>query len=219
MDYTELRKRSLKVFLGFLGLTALTAIVSVLSGDFGEFEFKVLATSFTISTASICSMSSAAFIETKRRTGIGLCGIFFTSVGALFLIAGLWIEIDSEEYWKFTVTMIVAAISFAHAFLLVLPKLDDGQKWIQPMSSVTIAILSLLIVMAVWGEIDSEGYYRFLAAVAIVLALQTLAIPILMKLKKGNAEQSRRLVLDLVVDDIYKDSDGKQYRLEEIDSK
>ena len=35
MNYTEIRKLSLKVLLGFLGLTALIAIIFVLSGDFG----------------------------------------------------------------------------------------------------------------------------------------------------------------------------------------
>ena len=53
MNYTAIRKLSLKIFLGFLGFTALVAIVSLLSGEFGHLQVKVLATSVAISAASI----------------------------------------------------------------------------------------------------------------------------------------------------------------------
>ncbi|MCF7975428.1 MAG: hypothetical protein K9N55_16545, partial [Phycisphaerae bacterium] len=129
MDYTAIRKASLKVFIGFLALTALIAIISVLSGEFGKIQFKVLATTFSISAASICSMSCAAFMEKRKRTGLGLTGILLCAVGAVLVIVGLWPEIDSEVYWKTTVTVIVAAIALAHAFLLSLPDLDDRHTW------------------------------------------------------------------------------------------
>ena len=66
MDYSEIRKLALKIFIGFLGLTAVIAIISVLAGQFGELQWKILGTTFTISAASICSMSCAAFIEKKK---------------------------------------------------------------------------------------------------------------------------------------------------------
>jgi VIT1/CCC1 family predicted Fe2+/Mn2+ transporter len=94
----------------------------------------------------------------------------------------MWPEIDSEEYWKTTITFFVFAIAFAHVFLLVLPQLDNKQKWVQLASSISIGILALLIVVAVWGEIDAEDYYRLLAVVAIIVGLETLVVPILMKL-------------------------------------
>ena len=71
MNYKEIKKLFLWLFLGFLVLTALVGIISVLSGEFGEVQFKVLATCLTISAASICSMACAALIE-KRIFDIGL---------------------------------------------------------------------------------------------------------------------------------------------------
>ena len=128
MDYTEIRKLSLRVFIGFLVLTALIAIISVLSGEFGELQLKTLATSATISAASILLMACVAFIEKKKLAGIGLCGIFLSFSAAILLSVGIWPEIESEGYWKTTITFGVFAIAFAHAFLLVLPQLDDKQK-------------------------------------------------------------------------------------------
>jgi hypothetical protein len=218
MDYRRIRRLSLMVFIGFLGLTALIAIISVLAGEFGEVQLKILATTFTISAASICAMSCAAFIEKKKLMQFGVAGILLSVAAAMLLIAGLWPEIDSEGYWKTTVTLGVFAVAFAHAFLLVLPELDQRQKWVQPVSSVSIGILALQIVVAVWGEIDAEGYYRLLAVVAIIVGLETLVIPILMKLRRKNGRKSEKVVLERIEGDVYRDSAGKRYRLTEIDT-
>jgi hypothetical protein len=216
MDYTNLRKLSLKVFLGFLGLTAIIAIISVLSGEFGELQMKVLATSLTISAASICSMSCAAFIEKKSPKELGMSGIVLSVVAAGLLIAGIWLQPHSDEYWKTSVTFIIAAVVFAHAFLLILPTLDATHRWVQRVSTLSIGILALQIAVAVWGEINNEAYYRALAVVAIIVGLETLAIPMLMKLRKGDVPKKQTLILEQVAGDMYKDTTGRQYQLKEI---
>lgn len=218
MDNAQIRKALLKVFLGFLGLTALIAIVSVLAGEFGKVQGKILATTATISAASICSMSCAAFIERRKLAPLGYCGILLSVCAAILLIAGLWPEIDSEGYWKTAATFGVLTIAFAHAFLLVLPELDERQKWVQLASSVSIGALVLQILVAVWAEIHTEGYYRLLAVVAIVVGLETLAVPILMKLRGKSGHESTKLVLERIQDDIYRDSTGRKYELREIDA-
>jgi hypothetical protein len=218
MNYTEIRKLSLRVFVSFLGLTALIAIISVLSGEFGELQVKILATSFTISAASICSMSCAAFIEKKKLVLPGMYGILLSVSTAILLIVGMWSEIDSEVYWKIAITCGVFAAAFAHVFLLILPVLGDSHKWIQPVSGVSIGILTLQIIAAVWGEIEDEGYYRILAVMAIIVALETLVIPILMKLRKTTSQRKEKLVLEKIDDDIYRDSSGNKYKLKLLDS-
>ncbi len=219
MDYSKLRRLSLKVFIGFLGLTAIIAVISVLKGEFGELEEKILATTLTISAASICSMSCAAFIDRKKVAWLGLLGIVLSVLASVLLIAGMWTEIENEVCWKITITLGVLAAAFAHAFLLALPELDEGHKWVQTASSVFIGILALQIIVAVWGEIeDVDWYYRILAAVAIIVGLETLVIPILMKLRKGDGRRKDRMVLERVDVDVYRDAAGKRYRLTEIET-
>jgi hypothetical protein len=219
MNYTEIRKLSLKFFIGFLGLTAVVAIVSVLGGEFGELQWKILATTLTISAASILSMACAAFIEKKKSLNLGMSGIVLSIVAAVLLIIGIWPEIDSELYWRTTISVAVVAVGFAHGFLLVLPDLDDKQKWIQSFSTVTIGILCLLIVAAILGDINNDIYFRILAVVAIIAGLETLTIPILMKLQKGGGQRTEKLVLEKVENGIYTDAAGKRYELREIDAK
>jgi hypothetical protein len=218
MDYTVIKSLFLKIFLGFLGLTAVVAIISVMSGEFGKLQAKILATCFTVSAASICSMSCAAFIEKKRCVQLGLAGICLSIVSAILVIVGIWTEIDSDAYWKTTITFAVAAISFAYAFLLTLAELEDKHKWVQRVFCVSVGVLALQIIVAIWGEFESDGYFRALAVVAIVVGLETLAIPIITKLRKGSGGQSEKLVLEKLAGDIYRDTTGKNYRLQEIHS-
>jgi len=218
VNFEIIRKSSLKIFICFLIITALFAIVSVLSGEMGDFQLKTLATTFTISAASICSMSCAAFIEKRRMKWLGISGILLSIAAAAFLIAGLWPEVDSHDYWKFTGTLITLAVCLAHAFLLYLPELDDDHNWVQPATAISIGTLALLIMIAVWGEIDDEGYYRLLAAVSIVVALGSLVVPILMKMQKGSGPKKELLILEKTEGDTYRDSAGKQYIVKEIDT-
>jgi len=217
MDYTAIRKSSLKLFIGFLSLTAVIAIVSVLSGEFGELQIKTLATCFTISAASICSMACAAFIERKKRVALGLSGILLSISAAALLIIGIWAEINNEEFWKTTATVSVFAIAFA-PFLLAIPELDDRQRWIQLVSPVSISLLAGLIVVGIWGEIDNETYIRAITVVSIIVVLETLVIPILMRLRKGNeVDVGKSLTLKNVGQDLYEDPGGRLYQVREVD--
>jgi hypothetical protein len=221
MNYAKITRLSLKVFIGFLGLTALIAMISVLTGTFGKIQMKILGTTFTISAASICSMSCAAFINRKKLVQLGLLGIVLTISAAIMLIISMWWEIRSDVGEKVTITLSVFAVAFAFAFLLVLPKLDDRQKWVQMVSSVSIGILALQMVIAVWleGYIKlNDWYFRLLAFVAIIVGLVTLVIPILMKLRKGDERKYDKIVLERIDGDVFRDTAGKKYRLTEMDT-
>lgn len=220
MNITEIKKFSLKLFIGFLVLTALIAIVSVLTGTFGEVQWQILGTTFTISAASICSMVCAAFMEKKKQVPVAVVGIVLCVTTAVLVIAGIWPEIvsKSEEYWKATATCGVLALAFSLTFLLTLPTLDDRQKWIQLASSITIGILALLIIAAFWFQSQKweELYLRVLAVVAILVGLETLIIPILMKLRKGPGLATVKLILEKIEGELYKDMNGTRYHVEEI---
>jgi hypothetical protein len=221
MNYTKITRLSLKVFIGFLSLTALIAMISVLTGTFGKIQEKILGTTFTISAASICSMSCAAFINKKKLVKLGLLGIIMAVSAAIMWIIGMWWEIRSDIGEKVTITLSVFAVAFAFAFLLILPKLDTKHKWVQMVSSVSIGILALQAVIAVWCEHYiklKDWYFRLLAVVAIVVGLETIVIPILMKLRKEDELKIDRIILEKIEGNVYSDPAGRKYRLKEMDA-
>lgn len=211
MDYTTLRNYSLKAFVGFLALTAIFAIISVLIGEFGPIQQKILLTTFSISAASILSMACAAFIEKRKNVRLGLAGILLSAAAAILVIVGIWMDIKSDEYWKTTGTFIVAALAFAHAFLLILPDLDTRHKWVQRAAAVSIGILAVQIASMVWEYFNSDVYVRILSIMAIVVGLETLVIPMMMKLRKGAGSRTETLILEKIEGNIYRASDGKEY--------
>lgn len=214
MNIHHLRSWFLKSFVGFLSLTALIAIVSVLAGEFGETQAKILATSFTVSAASICSMACAAFIEKRGGRRLGTAGIGAAALAAALLIAGVWAEVDSEYYWKTVVTAIVVALAIAHTFLLHLPKLADRFDWAQPASAALIGLLGAMVIAAAWGEIDEEGYYRLLTVVSILVVLFTLLVPVFWRIGRGETDTRRRLLLTEDADGCFRDAEGRAYRVE-----
>ena len=64
----------------------------------------------------------------------------------------------------------------------------------------------------------NDWYFRLLAVVAIIVGLETVVIPILMKLRKVGGRANGRIVLERIDGDVYRDTAGRKFRLTEIDS-
>lgn len=215
MDYTQARKLFLKGFLGFLILTALLAIYSILTDSFGETQAKILGTSSIISVASILAMACAAFLERKRIKWLGFAGIAAAVIAALLSITVIWMEIQDRDFIRVIITFVVAAVGMAHAFLLVLPKLDANQEWVQKASSSVIGTLCTMLIILVWGDFNSEWYARILGVLGILTGLVTLVVPLMMRLRKENGSALRTLSLTEREDGLFTDAKGTVYRVTE----
>lgn len=220
MNYSNIKNLLLCGFIGFLVLTALVAIVAVFSESFGETQKRILATTFTISIASICAMASAAFIERRRLVALGMAGIASSALGGILLLLGIWNILLSDISFKVTATLITMSLAFAHGFLLALPKLDKRHYWVQAVTAITIGLLATQIIVALWIEIENVIYYRYLAVVAILAGLETLIIPILFKLRREIKEQPPELQLHLTLIDgnHYQNETGDKYEVKALDT-
>ena len=186
---TRLKRPSLWAFIGFLVVTAIVAIVAVVSGDFGDFEAKVLITSLIISGASVCVMAYAIFAERSGQVRVGQVGVVLTVVAAGLLLVGMWSERGEDAFWKATLTLLILAVGLAYALLLMLPELKGKQRWIHTTSSLSIATLAGMSIIGIWAEFSEDWFIRLLAVVAILVALQTLVIPVLMWLRRTGERQ------------------------------
>jgi len=217
MNSRELKRTLLKVFIGFLSLTAAIAILSVLTGEFGEFQVKVLATTMTISAASICSMSCAALSEIRRKKVLGAVGIGFACVAACLVIGGVWGEFSDQDYWRTTGSCIVVAVAFAHGFLLVLPSLAPAYRWIFLAGPVCIGLLGIQILLVLWEVTDSDLFFRAATVNSILVVLLTLVVPIFMRIGGSRSmsatESDTSIRLTRRYSDVFVDGDGALYRV------
>lgn len=214
MKSTELKRTFLKVFIGFLIATAAIAITSVVTGEFGEFQVKVLATTLTISAASICAMSCAAFIEIRRQQILGGVGIFLSCVAALLVIGGVWGRASDGDYWRTAMSFTVLAVAFAHAFLLCLPRLVAAYRWVFVVGPACIGLLAIQILLLLWEITDSEFFIRATTVNSILVVLLTLVVPILMRMGGSREEKTQvKLLLTHRHENVFADSDGALYQV------
>lgn len=213
VDYSDIKSLFLKLFIGFLILTAVIAIVTVISGEVGDIQARILGTTFTISIASICAMSCAAFLERRTFKPAGIAGMIFSLLSAILIITEIWTTIAGDLYYKITVAVVVGAFSFAHSLLLYLPDLAKDKQWVQRAVAVTIGVLAVQIIAGIWFEIDHELYFRAMTVVAILVGLETLVIPILMKLADRDDDETKKLILKKIDDQTYEDASGNRYEV------
>lgn len=215
MNYKTFRRRALQIAIGFLVLTAMVAIVSVFMPDFGHLYAKILATCFTISIACLCMIASTAFIEQRQQVAIGSAGILLSLVAAGLIIIGLWAEFRFDWYWKTSACLAVCAVASAHCFLLLIPQLARRQQWLRWTASLSIGLLTLQILITICFQLRTNLYQQLLGVVSILVGLQTVLIPIFMKMRKGETATALKLQLTQVEGNRYRDASGREYQLQE----
>ena len=215
MNYKTFRRRALQIAIGFLVLTALVAIVSVFMDDFGHVYTKILATCFTISVACLCIIASTAFIEQRQQVALGSVGILLSLVAAGLIISGLWAELRFDWYWKTSACLTVCAVASAHCFLLLIPQLDRRQQWLRWTASLSIGLLAVQSLISICLQLKTNLHSQLIGVVSILVGLQTVLIPIFMKMRKGETSPTLKLQLTQVEGNRYRDVSGREYLLEE----
>ncbi len=211
------KKLSLFGIIGFLSLSALIAVVSLLTGEFGEVQVKIILTTLTISGASICGMACFAFIEKCGLAPLGLLGVACAVIAAAMGILAIWdITSPGTTYGKVALTLVVAAVALAHAFLLHIPTLPPGYRWNQYALILFDLLLAGQITFALWDETHSSGFYRIMGVLTVFVVLFTLIIPICSRLAGKDPTPGNSLVLDHENTDIYRARDGQRYRVTKV---
>ncbi|PZD70540.1 hypothetical protein C1752_10969 [Acaryochloris thomasi RCC1774] len=216
----SLKKISLYTFIAFLSISALFAIASVFTGRLGEFELKVLITTSVIAIASICSLCCSVYSSRIKNTIPSYTGIALAGSSALMLIQGVWAETGSEGYWKTTATLSIFAFASAHSLALLAVRLRVEHAWVQLVAVVNIFMFATILSATIIGEISSDGNVKFITMLAILATLETLVIPILGRLVKGNGSPVREVLsLTKRVDGAYEDKHGYIYEVKKMSGK
>ena len=165
-------------------LSALLGIVAILSGSFGWVEVRIILTTVTIALASICGLACGAYLGAKAGQPLPFSGIALTFAAAAMIIMGMWIEIDSEVYWKLAAAFSVFAVACAHLSLLSMTRIAEWFQWSLIAAHVIIFGVASLIVLMIFFEIDETGMFQLLGVAAIVDAAITILIPIFQRLSR-----------------------------------
>jgi hypothetical protein len=160
--------------------TAALAIGFLLLADFNERTWKVIGTTALLSAFSLLGLPGAALLDQGRAVLLGWANLLLAAVGLTYSLALLWSE--SDRGWKLLVLVVAFTGAGAQASGTTARRRADDPpsvRWLYVAALAGAVVLASLISLAAWQEIEDEGYYRFLGALAVAEVLMTILQPIL----------------------------------------
>jgi hypothetical protein len=204
MNSQRLTKCFLWLFIASIVATALAGIAAIAGpGLNGWFEFKILLTTAIIAAASVCGLACGGCLTRGHRV-LPTAGLILAILSACLLLSGLWVEIDSEAYWKTAASLSFFAVACAHLAMLFMANLAGGYRWAYMVAhQLILGLAALLTAGFVFEEqlLNSEAFWRFTGVLAILGAAITLLIPVFHRLSRDTIAAERAgidpvLVLD-----------------------
>lgn len=192
MEDVNLKKLSLYLLIISVSLSALIGIMVILFGNFGEFEAKVLATTFTIACISILGLACGAYLETKRGKILPGFGIAFSIISAVMWLILIWtnFDLDVDIFSKTLVSASLSAVVCSHLSLISIAKLDAKFQWSKIVLSFCVWVLLSILFYLVWFQPDSSSDFilRVIAVLSIIITSLTVVTPIFLKLSQSLPE-------------------------------
>ena len=188
----DARRLLLRGVVVSLVATAALAIVALLAGDFGETEGRILLTTASISFFSLLSLPAGVLLDQGRLRELALAGLALTAIAFLLALNLIWLAWDDADdfEWKALVIVTAAAGAFAQAEGVESRRRDGDPPWVgvvAAVSHVSVALLALLVSVAVLDEVEDDGFYRLLGAIAVANVLLVALQPVGRRMSAGRA--------------------------------
>jgi hypothetical protein len=181
---SNLKRPLLYSLVGSVVLGALLGIVLVLRNTWGWFEVRVILTTITVAIASLCGLACDLSRTPRGANILPRCGLLLTLVAAGLILAGMWTDLNKDEFWKFTISVSIFAVATVHICLLSIAQLAKRFRWVYFIACQVIYGLAVLLSVIVFWELENERMFRFVAMISIVDAALTLVIPLLHRISR-----------------------------------
>src|SRR4249919_1832973 len=192
------RRILLLAVAGLLSASALLAIGILLVGQFGETESRILATTALLAGYGLVGLPSTILLDQGRAKRLAYCGLALVAGGAALALAVVWTN-GSDALGKTPATVTVLALAAAQAAALTARRRQDDPASVRRLFAVSCALAAVAATMfavALWGEIERDSYFRFLAAVAVLDLLVVALQPILVRARPAVGLHRLRLTVD-----------------------
>jgi hypothetical protein len=187
------------VGIASLAISAAIAILVLLFGDFGETEWRVLGTTFSISVASLLALPGAILAERGAQPVVAVANIVLALTAFLLALALLWVWEDAETLGRLLGSVTVAAVAstqVAGTTLRLRRPERDSVLWTYVAACALACVLAVMAIVAIWAEIDAETYYRILGALAVLDVFLVVLQSLLRRLGGAAAVREARIIVD-----------------------
>lgn len=172
------RRWAFRALLGSIAISALMGIWAILGGDFDELAMKVLATSLSISAACVLGIAALGGWHLAGARALSRGGVVSSIAALVMTIPGIWLEVDTDEWWQLVVSFVLIAVAAAHGSLLAHTRLAPRFEWARPAATALAGLLGCLLLAILWDVADDDDTMtqQAIAVVSILLAAATLAV-------------------------------------------
>ena len=186
MTSQRLTKLCLRLFIASIAIAAVMGIVAIgIPSKNWEFEFKIFLTTAIIAGASVCGLACGGCLTRGHRI-LPTAGLVLTVVSACLLLVGMWVEVNSEAYWKATASVSFFAVACAHLSMLFMANLAGSYRWAYLVAYQLILGLAALLTAGIVLELfnNNEAYWRFTGVISVLVAAITLMIPVFHRMSR-----------------------------------
>jgi len=149
-------------------------------------------------TVGLVGLPSTILLDQGRARRLAYCGLALVAGGAALALAVVWTN-GSDALGKTLATVTVLALAAAQAAALTARRRQDDPASVRRLFAVSCALAAVAATMfavALWGEIERDSYFRFLAAVAVLDLLVVALQPILVRARPAVGLHRLRLTVD-----------------------
>lgn len=183
----------LRVVVALIAINAALGVTAVLVGDEFEGFGRVLASSLLATAGAIVAMTCAPAWSERRLGWVPQIGVATSIVGFGLLVGLVWSGFEPDPLVKAAVTAVIVAVASALASLLSGWPVPGGAWWLPAATYGLVAATAGLLVVALWGEVGNDVYWRVVAALAVLMAGASLATPILSRFGGPKAAPAARV--------------------------
>ena len=183
----NLKKIFLYTLIISVAISAVLGIGVILFDSFGDFQSRVLMTTFTITLTSILGLACGAYYESKKARSLPVAGIALSLLAAALGIYLIWAgDRGGDAVWKSAATASLLATSLALLCLVSLATLDKRFAWSRHLIYVSVTLLSAILLYILWFEPEASGDFvpRLIAVLSIVIAALTVMTPVFHRLSQ-----------------------------------
>ena len=183
----------LRLFILSVIVNAVLGIWALLAGDFGETQGKVLTTSFLVSAAMLSVLVNAPAMLRRCLWPFPVIGAATGAGGFALFTVVIWTESagPGDSVIKLTLSALLVAAAATLASSLALITLADRFRLLQLVARALIAVLAVSLLIAIWGELEMDWYYRLVGVVGVLVAAVTLVIPVAWRFGSGGPGAGR----------------------------
>jgi hypothetical protein len=174
-----MRRSLVRIAIGLIAANAALAIVILLGGDMGETGGRILGTSLLATATALIVMVQLPALSDRRLGLVPLVAIAAAGIGFVIMTYGIWSEFGSEIGWKTAGTAYTIGVAGAMAVIVAGQPIAGPSRWVRNATLGIIGLGAAWLIAGMWFEIESEGYWRLFAVVAVLVAAGLLAVPIL----------------------------------------